>query len=104
MIRRPPRFTRTAPLLPYTTLFRSPAVAFLCHERCPVTGECIDAVGGEVQRTFIGRTVGFIDAGLDIETVARRWDEVMAQDSAQTIGIASFDTAEWKIRPYAARK
>src|SRR3546814_478400 len=82
----------------------SPAVAFLCHERCPVTGECIDAVGGEVQRTFIGRTVGFIDAGLDIETVARRWDEVMAQDSAQTIGIASFDTAEWKIRPYAARK
>ena len=24
----------------------SPAVAFLCHEECPVTGECIDSVGG----------------------------------------------------------
>ena len=28
----------------------SPAVAFLAHEQCPVTGECIESVGGEVFR------------------------------------------------------
>ena len=28
----------------------SPVVAFLAHESCPVSGECIEAVGGEVRR------------------------------------------------------
>src|SRR3546814_18499232 len=46
MIRRPPRSTRTATLLPYTTLFRSPALHFaesacvqcgLCAATCPET-------------------------------------------------------------------
>src|SRR3546814_20537664 len=31
MIRRPPRSTRTDPLFPYTTLFRSPLAALLDH-------------------------------------------------------------------------
>ena len=30
----------------------SPVVAFLAHEKCPVTGECIDAVA--THRTTIG--------------------------------------------------
>src|SRR3546814_18407936 len=77
----------------------SPAVAFLCHERCPVTGECIDAVGGEVQRTFIGRTVGFIDAGLDIETVARRWDEVMRSEERR-VGKECVSTCRSRWWPY----
>src|SRR3546814_6340209 len=38
MIRRPPRFTRTDPLFPYTTLFRSVAVRAIprwCAARAP---------------------------------------------------------------------
>mgnify|MGYP001766383251 CR=1 FL=1 len=78
----------------------SPAVALLCHEACPVTGECIDAVGGEVQRTFIARTPGFTDPAQTIETLAARWDEIMDTRHAAAVGIGDFDTSGWKMRPY----
>lgn len=78
----------------------SPALAYLCHEGCPVTGECIDAAGGEVQRTFIAKTKGFSARPLTIETVAARWDEVMGAAHAAPVELASFDTDEWKLRPY----
>jgi hypothetical protein len=82
----------------------SPAVAWLAHEDCPVTGECIDSVGGTVQRTYIGRTKGFSDPSLTIEAVAECWDEVMAEAGAETVGIGDMDTSEWKIRPYEAAR
>ena len=81
----------------------SPVVAFLAHQDCPVTGECIDAVGGEVQRTLVARTPGFTDHALTPETVAARWAEVMAAEAAQTVGIATFDTSGWKLKPYEPR-
>ncbi len=80
----------------------SPVVAFLAHEDCPVTGECIDAVGGEVQRTLIARTSGFADRALTPELVVERWDEVVAEAGAVSVGIADFDTSEWKLKPYGA--
>jgi len=82
----------------------SPAVAYLAHEDCPVNGECIDSVGGMVQRTYIGRTKGFADPALTIETVAERWDEVMNMAGAETVGIGDMDTSEWKIRRYEAAR
>jgi NAD(P)-dependent dehydrogenase (short-subunit alcohol dehydrogenase family) len=78
----------------------SPVVAFLAHESCPVTGECFDSVGGAVQRTLIARTPGIVDPALTIEAVAAHWDEIMADGAAAAVGIADFDTAEWKLRPY----
>ena len=78
----------------------SPAVAFLAHESCPVTGECIDSVGGAVQRCFIARTQGFSDPGHTIETIAARWDDVMDQAGAETVGLAAMDTSGWKLRRY----
>lgn len=79
----------------------SPAVAYLCHEQCPVTGECIDSAGGEVWRTYIARTQGFSDREQTIETIAERWDRIMDEAGSATLGIGGFDTSEWKIRPYA---
>ena len=79
----------------------SPALAWLCHDQCNVTGECIDSVGGEVQRTFIRRTKGFSDREVTIETVAERWDEVIAEADSEVIGIGDMDTSGWKIRPYS---
>jgi NAD(P)-dependent dehydrogenase (short-subunit alcohol dehydrogenase family) len=78
----------------------SPVVAFLAHESCPVTGECVDAVGGEVRRVFMGQTPGFADRELTLETVARRWDEVMAGAPDGLIGLATFDTTTWDFKPY----
>ena len=79
----------------------SPALAWLCHEACEANGECIDSVGGAVQRTFIARTRGIASPCLTIEDVAARWNAIVAEDGAETVGLASFDTSDWKIRPYA---
>ena len=78
----------------------SPVVAFLAHESCPVTGECIEAVGGEVRRTYLAQTSGFTDPGLTLETLASRWDEVMAGAAPSLVPIAAMDTSQWGFRPY----
>jgi NAD(P)-dependent dehydrogenase (short-subunit alcohol dehydrogenase family) len=78
----------------------SPAVAVLAHEDCPVTGECIDSAGGAVQRTYIARTRGIADPAQTVETLAARWGEVMDEEGAEPVGVGTFDTSEWKIRPY----
>lgn len=82
----------------------SPVVAFLAHEDCPVTGECIEAVGGEVRRVYIAQTSGFADRDLTIETVAKRWDDVMAGASPSIIGYGTFDPREWHIKRYPRAK
>jgi len=79
----------------------SPVVAWLCHETCPLTGECLDSVGGAVQRTCMMRTPGIADGALTIETVAARLGEVMDTNNAEVLGIGDMDTSGWKIRPYA---
>jgi NAD(P)-dependent dehydrogenase (short-subunit alcohol dehydrogenase family) len=56
----------------------SPMTAFLAHEACPVTGECVDSFGGLARRMYISVTPGFTDAEITIDAIARRWDEVMA--------------------------
>lgn len=78
----------------------SPVVAWLAHEACPVSGECIDSVGGEVRRVYLAQTPGIADRALTIETVAQRWDEVMAGASDGLIGCAAFDTSQWDLKPY----
>ena len=80
----------------------SPAVAFLAHEDCPVTGECIDSVGGEVQRCYIARTTGFNERDHTIETIAERWETVMDTQGAVVVGLAAMDTSGWGLRAYDA--
>lgn len=78
----------------------SPVVAYLAHEDCPVSGECIDAVAGEVRRVYLAQTPGFVDRGLTLETVAERWGEVMAGAAESVIGWGGFDTSTWDFKPY----
>jgi NAD(P)-dependent dehydrogenase (short-subunit alcohol dehydrogenase family) len=71
----------------------SPAVAFLAHESCPVSGELYTAGGGQVSRWFIGRTQGFFNRGLTVEDVAEHFDEIrdesgytVMNDPAEEVG------------------
>ncbi|MBW8784434.1 MAG: SDR family NAD(P)-dependent oxidoreductase [Novosphingobium sp.] len=78
----------------------APAVAFLAHERCPVTGECIESMGGHIDRFYLARTPGFSDPGMTVETIAERWDEVMAGAAE---GLSRHDEADpraWSPKPY----
>ena len=80
----------------------SPVVAFLAHETCPVTGECIDAVGGEVRRTYLAQTAGFTDRNLSPEALAARWNEVMAGSVEGLLAHGTFDPTQWDVKPYRA--
>lgn len=54
----------------------SPAVAFLAHASCPVSGEVLVAGGGRVARLVIAQTPGLYRDELTPEDVAAHWDEV----------------------------
>lgn len=82
----------------------SPALAWLCHEDCKATGECIDSVGGAVQRTFISQTRGIADPAITIEDVAARWDEIVATQAASVVELGTHDTTTWRIKPYQAER
>lgn len=78
----------------------SPVFAFLAHERCPVSGECLEAVGGEVRRTYLAQTAGIVDRAMTIETLSARWDDVMAGTTAEIVPPGVIDTSNWGFLPY----
>lgn len=74
----------------------SPVAAYLVHPSCEVTGEVFNVAGGIVNRLALVNTVGFMDPGLTIESVAERFDEVMAitPDAApQVVALAQVPTS-----------
>ncbi|WP_459546451.1 SDR family NAD(P)-dependent oxidoreductase [Nocardia sp. X0981] len=56
----------------------APVVAYLLHPSCEVTGEVFNVAGGIVNRLALVNTVGIHDPGLTVETVADRFDTIMA--------------------------
>jgi NAD(P)-dependent dehydrogenase (short-subunit alcohol dehydrogenase family) len=56
----------------------SPLAAYLVHPSCQVTGELFNAAGGTVNRAVVVTTAGITDPDLTIETVAGRFDQIMA--------------------------
>ena len=58
----------------------APAVAYLAHRSCSLTGETLSASGGRVGRAFVGVTPGIYADDLTIEEVAGRIDEIMDED------------------------
>ena len=78
----------------------SPVVAFLSHRDCPVSGECIEAAGGEVRRMFIAHNKGFADTELTLESLAARWREVMSDSVEGILPHGAFDPSGWDIKPY----
>lgn len=56
----------------------APVVAYLLHPSSTVTGEVFNAAGGGVNRLALVNTTGISDPKLTLETVASRFDEIMA--------------------------
>src|SRR3546814_4771193 len=73
MLRRPPRSTRTDPLFPYTTLFRSSLATIHDHE--PGSGDAVEiavsyVAGGAATALFEG-----LDEGAHVEASGPRSEE-----------------------------
>lgn len=56
----------------------APVVAYLLHPSCEVTGEVFNVAGGIVNRLALVNTVGIHDPDLTVESVADRFDTIMA--------------------------
>lgn len=54
----------------------APAVAWLCHESCDVTGEMVHAGGGRFSRVFMAETPGFFEYNPTPESVRDNWSTV----------------------------
>lgn len=54
----------------------APAVVYLAHRSCALSGETLSAAGGRVGRAFMAVTPGIYDGDLTLETVAQRIDEI----------------------------
>ena len=67
------------------------AVAYLAHENCPVTGECIESGAGTVKRYYVANTTGFTYPELTIDSLAAHWDEVMAGTSPAILGYGGME-------------
>lgn len=74
----------------------SPVAAYLVHPSCEVTGEVFNVAGGIVNRLALVNTTGFVDPELTIESVAERFDEVMAitpEAAPQIVAVAEVPTS-----------
>jgi NAD(P)-dependent dehydrogenase (short-subunit alcohol dehydrogenase family) len=78
----------------------APVIVYLAHEGCPLSGECIEAVGGTVRRIYLAQTPGITDRELTIEKIAARWDEVMAGAAPSVVGHATLNLSEWGFKAY----
>jgi NAD(P)-dependent dehydrogenase (short-subunit alcohol dehydrogenase family) len=87
---------------PYGPEHVSPVVAFLAHEACPVTGECLSAVGGFINRLMLSQTTGVVLPNVTIEDVRDRWADFTTEDGATSISAGFIDTSEWRPKRYKA--
>jgi NAD(P)-dependent dehydrogenase (short-subunit alcohol dehydrogenase family) len=58
----------------------APAVVYLAHRSCQLTGETLSVSGGRVGRIFVGTTPGIHSDELTPEVVADRIDEITDED------------------------
>jgi NAD(P)-dependent dehydrogenase (short-subunit alcohol dehydrogenase family) len=78
----------------------SPAVAFLAHESCTLTGECLDVGGGAVRRLYWAMTQGIADPALTPEMVAGQWDKIAAGTSDARVGLVLGGSGGIRHKPY----
>ena len=58
----------------------APAVGYLCHESCAVSGEMLVAMGGRIARAFVAESVGVYRPSWTIEQVAEELDTIRKTD------------------------
>lgn len=70
----------TSKFPPMTTDMVAPAVAWLCHESCSVTGEYIVAGAGRVARAYIAETRGAYSSNWTLEEIAANIEAIRNPD------------------------
>ena len=63
----------------------SPAVAYLTHESCAISGMLFDASAGRVTATYLATTAGHHDPTLTMESVRDHLDAILNVDSISMV-------------------
>jgi NAD(P)-dependent dehydrogenase (short-subunit alcohol dehydrogenase family) len=58
----------------------APAVAYLAHETCSLSGKYLEVAGGRVAEKFAGETRGYVNSELTVEDVRDNLDQVLDRD------------------------
>jgi NAD(P)-dependent dehydrogenase (short-subunit alcohol dehydrogenase family) len=63
----------------------SPTVAFLAHEDCPVTGQCLSAMGGRTTQVLVSETAGVFETQPTPESLQENWSAITDTEGAQVL-------------------
>jgi NAD(P)-dependent dehydrogenase (short-subunit alcohol dehydrogenase family) len=63
----------------------TPAVIYLAHESCAVSGETYSVGGGTISRFFVGLTDGYVNTELTAEDVRDHLDEIRDETGYQVL-------------------
>lgn len=74
----------TSKFPPMTPDMVAPAVGWLCHESCDVTGQYIVAGAGRVARAYVAETRGAYSANWTVEEIAAKAAEIQNPDPVVT--------------------
>src|SRR3546814_17424592 len=92
MTRRPPRPTRTDTLVPYTTLFRSPANLAVSIERASETARAGDRDIIETASAVLRASIASIDGVVEQAWAADRQLKQLVWAAAGAFGLGAFGT------------
>lgn len=82
----------------------APVVAWLCHEKCPVSGEMYFSVAGRVARALIVETPGLYKSDWTIEDVARNVDTIRATEDLWMLAPEDFAFGQHLGKSFAIAK
>jgi NAD(P)-dependent dehydrogenase (short-subunit alcohol dehydrogenase family) len=60
----------------------APMVAFLCHQRCRLTGEVMSSMGGRHARIWVSTAPGYFKPGASPADIEANLDKILSLDSA----------------------
>ena len=82
----------------------APAVAWLCHESCPLSGEMLISVAGRVARAFIAESQGVYQPSWTIEDLPARLDEIRSTDAPWVLPVVPSGHIDHLRRSFAMAK
>jgi NAD(P)-dependent dehydrogenase (short-subunit alcohol dehydrogenase family) len=78
----------------------APAVALLCHDECPVTGETIRVADGNLSRIFLSRAKGLAKPNFTPEFVRDNFDAIMEIETAKLVPMSTDNALATAVKPY----
>jgi NAD(P)-dependent dehydrogenase (short-subunit alcohol dehydrogenase family) len=68
----------------------APAVGWLCHEDCPISGEAISSMAGRISRLYVAETDGVFKPSWTIDEVAEAYEGIFDNEGVHDFGMNGY--------------